>query len=82
MINVLAGSDNDAARIAGAAGNAARVVADAAQFTNGDAPVECLILGCRRAGRAVVQERTSERHHCQEVRGVRSVGNAGCIGSH
>ena len=47
MINVLAGSEKDAARIVRAAGSAARVVADAAQFTNGDDPVECLILGCR-----------------------------------
>lgn len=47
MINVLAGSENDAALIARAAGYAARIVADAAQFTNGDGPVECLILGCR-----------------------------------
>lgn len=47
MINVLARSENDAALIARAVGNAAQVVADAAQFTNGDGPVECLILGCR-----------------------------------
>ncbi|MCZ0935927.1 MAG: hypothetical protein OXJ54_12175 [Gemmatimonadetes bacterium] len=47
MINVLAGSENDAALIARAAGTAARVVTDAVQFTNGDGPVECLILGCR-----------------------------------
>lgn len=47
MINVLAGSESDAALIVRAAGNTARVVADAAEFTNGDGPVECLILGCR-----------------------------------
>ncbi len=47
MIIVLAGSENDAALIARAAGTAARVVTDAVQFTNGDGPVECLILGCR-----------------------------------
>ncbi|MDE2719961.1 hypothetical protein [Candidatus Palauibacter polyketidifaciens] len=47
MINVLAGSENDAALIARAAGSAARIVTDAAQFTNGDGPLECLILGCR-----------------------------------
>jgi len=47
MINVLAGSENDAALIVRAAGNTARVVADAAEFTNGDGPVDCLILGCR-----------------------------------
>jgi len=47
MINVLAGSESDAALIARAVGNTARVVADAAEFTNGDGPVECLILGCR-----------------------------------
>lgn len=47
MINVLAGSENDAALIVRAAGNAARVVTDAAGFTNGDGPVACLILGCR-----------------------------------
>ena len=46
MIKILAGSENDAARIARAAGSAARVMADAARFTNGDDPVECLILGC------------------------------------
>lgn len=47
MIKVLAGSENDAALIARAAGNAAQVVADAVQFTNGDGHVECLVLGCR-----------------------------------
>lgn len=47
MIKVLAGSKNDAAVIARAVGNAARVVANAGQFTNGDGSVECLILGCR-----------------------------------
>jgi len=47
MINVLAGSENDAALIARAAGSAARIVTGAARFTNGDDPVECLILGCR-----------------------------------
>ncbi|MYA33341.1 MAG: helix-turn-helix transcriptional regulator [Gemmatimonadales bacterium] len=47
MINVLAGSKNDAALIARAAGSAARIVTNAAQFVNGDDPVECLILGCR-----------------------------------
>lgn len=47
MIKVLAGSENDVARIARAVGKAARIVTDAAQFTNGDGPVECLILGCR-----------------------------------
>lgn len=47
MIKVLAGSKNDAALIARAVGNAARVVANAGQFTNGDGSVECLILGCR-----------------------------------
>ena len=47
MINVLAGSENDAALIARAAGSAARIVTDPARLTNGDGPVECLILGCR-----------------------------------
>lgn len=51
MIKVLAGSENDAALIARAVGKTARVVTNAAQFTNGDGPVECLILGSRRSGK-------------------------------
>ncbi|MYH51239.1 MAG: helix-turn-helix transcriptional regulator [Gammaproteobacteria bacterium] len=47
MIKILADSENDAALIARAVGNAAQVVADAVQFTNGDGPVECMVLGCR-----------------------------------
>lgn len=47
MIRVLADSSHDATLIEAALGGAAQVVSGFSQFTNGDGPVECLIMGCR-----------------------------------
>lgn len=47
MIGVLSDSAPDAALIEEAVGGAAQVVHGSNQFTNGDGPVECLVLGCR-----------------------------------
>lgn len=47
MIKVLADSSHDATLIARAVHRDVRVMKDEGQFANGDAHVECLILGCR-----------------------------------
>lgn len=47
MIGVLTDSAHDAALIQQAVGGAAQLVHGSKQFTNGDEPLECLVLGCR-----------------------------------
>ena len=47
MIRVLADSAHDAALIEEALGGAAQVINEAGPLTDDDAPVECVVLGCR-----------------------------------